>query len=189
MALNNPLGLENAIPFWAWAVSDDGLRLLLFWPGSSFDSPVGTLRFHLSDQPDAMHVLVTRSAEPPDPRPPVLLLGDQMSYKAGQQAEVNLPSALGDRPVVDATEGVARPQVASATDFWQRFWVEEGGEVDLAELGMAMFREFARTEQLRWPKQRWSYDGEDHKIIDFVAPPGSWNESRVVPITAFGPPS
>lgn len=188
MAQTNPLGLDNAIPFWAWAKSDDGLRLLLFWPGSSYDSPVGTLRFHLSDQPDAMHVLVTRSAElspPPSMCPEGQ--GSPLSVSEYQQAEVDLPSALGDRPVVDVTEGVARPQVTSGTAFWKLFWVEEGGGSHPVQSGVDAFREFERREQLRWSKRRWFYDDDKHTIVDFVAPPGSVNESRAVPITAFDP--
>lgn len=177
MALTNPLGLDNAIPFPAWARSDDGLSLLLFWAGSPIDAPVGTLRFHISDQRDALHVLVTRSAEPPHPpRERAEHEGSPMSMTEHQCAEVALPSPLGNRPVVDATAGIARPQVSSGTEFWQRFWVED--------VGKDAVREFQRREQLRWPKQHWTYDDE-HSVIQFVRPPGDRSESRTVAASGF----
>lgn len=182
MAPKNPLGLENTVQFWAWAISEDGLRLLVFWPAPGYGSPVGTLRFHLSDQDDAVHVLVTRSAELPT-SPTEWKQGSLLMHSEYHAAEVNLPGALGDRPIVDATEGIARPQVSSGGDFTSRFWLEE--HVSFGEASMAAFAAFERSEQLRWSKARWSYDDTDHRIVDFEAAPGSFDESRAVPVTAF----
>lgn len=167
MSITNPLGLDNAWAFAAWSVSDDGTHVTLYWPGDSIRSRM----FYIADQADAVHVLVTRSAEPPAVGEPVQLSGFLLDIPF-QRAELWLPSPLGTRQIVDATAGVERPEFASDRDYGQHLR-------EAHEYGRA------RRPQPK-PSRRWTYETDSQHVIPFVKAPGHPDESRRVAFDQFG---